>query len=252
MNTTMSENTSDLFTALSKAQAEIEGAAKDSTNPHFRSKYADLASVWAACKSALTKHGLSVVQVGDSDDPDVAGMTTILGHSSGQWIRGRMTMRPVKADPQGLGSCTTYLRRYCLAAMVGVAPEDDDGNAASSRQETSLPSSGPDRLGEVVKALEAEDGWQLLRLTAEDQQGFRFAFGRLNSKQKAACRELEQRAASARVDYVDSIRTMVEADDGMGISQLLEELSNPLAKKLVWAQLGQAEKAYITSMKAPA
>lgn len=127
-----SEAIDQIATALAKAQGEIKGAAKDSTNPHFRSKYADLASVWEACRQALTKNGLSVVQIPDVS-ADGVFLHTTLAHSSGQWMRGTMPVRPVQDTPQGLGSALTYARRYSLAAMVGVAPDDDDdGNAASS------------------------------------------------------------------------------------------------------------------------
>lgn len=129
---THSEQIKDIATALAKAQAEIEGAKKDSTNPHFKSSYADLASVWDACRKALTGNGLSVVQGPVSDEGRV-GVTTMLMHSSGQWLESTFFMRPTKDDPQGAGSALTYARRYALAAMVGVAPEDDDGNAASEK-----------------------------------------------------------------------------------------------------------------------
>lgn len=129
---THSEAINEIATALSKAQAAIAGAVKDKTNPHFKSDYADLASVWDACRKPLTDHGLSVAQTAATEEGRV-GVTTILMHSSGQWIRDSLVMKPTKDDPQGVGSCITYARRYALAAMVGVAPEDDDGNAASAK-----------------------------------------------------------------------------------------------------------------------
>lgn len=129
---THSEQINEIAAALSKAQAVIAGAAKDSENPFFKSKYADLASVWDACRKPLTDNGLSVAQTAAADDGHV-GVTTILMHASGQWIADRLVMKPTKDDPQGIGSCITYARRYALAAMVGVAPEDDDGNAASAK-----------------------------------------------------------------------------------------------------------------------
>jgi len=127
-----SETIKDLASALSKAQAIIEGAKKDSTNPHFKSKYADLAAVWDACRDALTKNGLSVVQAPGPCAASQMEMTTMLMHSSGEWIRETLTIPLQKVDAQGYGSATTYARRYALAAMVGVAPDDDDGNAAVS------------------------------------------------------------------------------------------------------------------------
>ena len=125
-----SDSVNELATALAKAQGEIKGAVKDSTNPHYKSQYADLASIWEACRAALTKHGLSVVQ-----DPcvegDRVGITTLLLHASGQWIEGDpLWLTPRDISPQSAGSAITYARRYALAAFVGVAPTDDDGEAA--------------------------------------------------------------------------------------------------------------------------
>ena len=125
-----SENLQEIATALAKAQAKVKGAAKDSLNPHFRSKYADLASVWDACRDALTSNGLSVVQFPGYAD-GVATLDTILLHSSGQWIQGTAGAPLSKQDAQGVGSALTYLRRYALAAVASVSPEDDDGNAAT-------------------------------------------------------------------------------------------------------------------------
>ena len=136
IHTDMSGAGGKLFAALAKAQATIQGASKSATNPHFKSKYADLASVWDACREALTSNGIAVIQRPSGSDPTVVQIETILGHESGEYISGTLIMRPVKSDPQGIGSCLTYCRRYALASMVGVAPEDDDGNAASSTAAT--------------------------------------------------------------------------------------------------------------------
>jgi hypothetical protein len=123
----------ELATAMAKAQAEIKAALKDSKNPHFKSSYADLTSVWDACRTALTKNGLSVLQVTDFDANDVWLVTTLL-HASGESISGRYPLRPQQQTPQGYGSSLTYARRYCLASIVGVvSDEDDDGNAATQR-----------------------------------------------------------------------------------------------------------------------
>lgn len=119
-----------LAVALSKAQAKVENAMKDSTNPHFKSKYADLASVVAACKEALAANGLSVIQIPSADGPKVR-VRTILLHESGEYVSGILEMVAQQNTPQSIGSCITYARRYALSAFVGVAPDDDDGNAAS-------------------------------------------------------------------------------------------------------------------------
>lgn len=128
-----SENIADLAAALAKAQGEIKGAVKDATNPHFRNKYADLSSVWDACRDALTKNGLAVAQIVETDDRGAVVVETVMTHASGQFLSGRLAIQPSKAGAQEIGSVTTYARRYGLAAMVGVAPEDDDGEGAEGR-----------------------------------------------------------------------------------------------------------------------
>lgn len=128
-----SESINELATALSKAQGEMSAAKKDTTNPFFKSKYADLSSVWDAARTPLTKNGLSVVQTTNPTDGKSMELVTTLIHSSGQWIKGTMVMLPTKQDPQGMGSCLTYMRRYALSAILGISQEDDDANATVSR-----------------------------------------------------------------------------------------------------------------------
>ena len=123
---------SELAKALHKAQGQIDGAKKDSANPHFKSKYADLASVWDACRAALQGNGLSVAQFCRVSEAG-AVLVTRLSHVSGESLDGEIPLLNGKGDMQGLGSAITYARRYGLAAIVGVCPEDDDGNAASEK-----------------------------------------------------------------------------------------------------------------------
>lgn len=126
-----SEQINELAEALAKAQGQIEGAKKDKANPFFKSVYADLASVWDACRKPLSDNGLSVTQCPEEADNGIA-IETMLLHSSGQWIKSRYTMPVSKLDAQAVGSAITYARRYALSAVVGIAPEDDDGNAAAA------------------------------------------------------------------------------------------------------------------------
>lgn len=130
---TQSSEVKDLFTALSKAQSEIRGAVKDSANPFFKSKYADLESVWEACRAALTSNGLSVIQTTEYQVEAGTCVVTTLGHSSGQWIKGTLPIMAIKNDPQGIGSAITYARRYALAGIVGIVQVDDDGESAMGR-----------------------------------------------------------------------------------------------------------------------
>jgi len=141
----------ELAAALSAAQGKMEAAAKDSANPYYRSTYADLASCWSSIRAPLSEHGLAVLQpvsIEASADGIRVSVETVLAHASGQWVSGVASWVPMRQskdggakaewvpaqDPQAVGSCITYARRYALCAMVGVAPEDDDANAASGVQ----------------------------------------------------------------------------------------------------------------------
>jgi len=126
-----SEQINELMTALSKAQGIMKPAIKDSTNPHFKSSYADLASVWEACRDALSKNGLAITQTMDLlGDKQV--LVTMLGHISGQFIKSAIALPIQRPGSQELGSCLSYCRRYALAAMVGVYQDDDDGEKAQT------------------------------------------------------------------------------------------------------------------------
>jgi ERF superfamily len=149
-----SEQIAELAAALATAQAAMRGALKDSENPFFRSKYADLASVWEACREPLTANHLAIVQFPRASfegKPEpyewttrsgevrygvrvmtVVSVVTRLVHSSGQWLEDTASTMLSTGDPQAVGSAITYLRRYALAAVAGVAPEDDDAEAATT------------------------------------------------------------------------------------------------------------------------
>jgi hypothetical protein len=127
-----SEQIDQIAKALSAAQKSIRGAKKDSNNPHYKSRYADLASVWDACRDALTAQGLAVVQSAGSVDGQLR-VSTMLVHTSGQWFADDLLVPVRDTGPQAVGSAITYGRRYSLAAFVGVAPEDDDAESAEAR-----------------------------------------------------------------------------------------------------------------------
>lgn len=124
-----SDNINELATALARAQGEIENASKASVNPHFRSKYADLAECLNTVRPVFSKHGLAVTQF-PSYENGIVSVTTVLTHASGQWMKGVISAPVSKQDAQGVGSATTYCRRYALAAVAGIAQEDDDANSA--------------------------------------------------------------------------------------------------------------------------
>jgi len=133
-----SDSIKELATALSKVQGELSYAKKDSANPFFKSRYADLESVWDACRSLLARNGLSVIQMPGNYFEGRMWLVTKLCHTSGEWIEQEMSVPVPKADPQGAGSALTYMRRYALAAFIGVVQADDDGNAASEQKPTAV------------------------------------------------------------------------------------------------------------------
>ena len=118
-----------LYEALAAAQMEMGPALKDANNPHFDKKYAALSSVMAACLPALNAHGIAVLQPMIEIDGN-RYVKTILAHEGGETAEGLVPLIVQKNDMQGLGSAMTYARRYGLMGMAGIAPEDDDGNAA--------------------------------------------------------------------------------------------------------------------------
>lgn len=160
--------TPELFAALALAQGEVENAAKNSANPHFKSKYADLAEVLNTVRPVFAKHGLSVMQ-STGYDGALVSVTTLLGHSSGGYITAQASCVPAKSDAQGVGSATTYLRRYSLAAMAGVAQEDDDGNAAAhDRKPTAVSEAHQVKAADFKAAIEgAADDTELTRIGKE-------------------------------------------------------------------------------------
>ena len=130
-----SETIGKLAEALAAAQAEMKPVTRDKENPYFKSKYADLASIVEQTSPILARHGLSIVQLPGFRPAGEGGteiLTTVLMHSSGEWISEQMPLFMSKRDAQGMGSAITYARRYAYGAAVGiVTDEDDDGNQAS-------------------------------------------------------------------------------------------------------------------------
>jgi hypothetical protein len=126
----MSEEIKNLAAAYVKAQGEITAAIKDSTNPHFKSKYADLGAVIEAVRPVLAKYELGFIQDVTEREGGVYVETVII-HKSGEIYRtGKLPMPAPKQDPHGYGSAITYAKRYSLQAAFGVPSEDDDGNKA--------------------------------------------------------------------------------------------------------------------------
>lgn len=130
----MSPTIGKLASALAKAQKAMKPAHKDRDNPFFKSSYATLASVFDAIRDPFAANGLALIQPpGKTDEHGNVVIETIIMHESGEWISGDASAKPVKNDPQGVGSVMSYLRRYGAQSMAGLASadDDDDGNAAS-------------------------------------------------------------------------------------------------------------------------
>ena len=152
-----SETINELASALSKAQAQIKGAVEDSTNPHFRSKYASLQSYIDSAREPLAKNGLAVMQLLtdiNCESMNIVSIETIMMHSSGQWISSTFSVPVSKADAQGFGSAVTYARRYSYAAAIGIAPIDDDGNEAVQAAPAKVAKKTNDLPQSVIKGIE--------------------------------------------------------------------------------------------------
>lgn len=159
-----SESIGNLTLALSKVQAQLRPAKENSKNPFFKSNYADLGSVWDSVRALLSENELSIIQM----PTDVGGLTTILSHSSGEYLSSTMYI-PSKEDAHGVGSAISYARRYALASFVGVVTGDDDGNGAVEKPtirgkqsvatiSKSKPKLSSDQYKAMVKAIEDGKG----------------------------------------------------------------------------------------------
>lgn len=143
-----SESIAELAVAFAKFQGEIGSVEKDGKNPFFKSKYATLENIINTVKPVLGKHGLSYAQF-----PSGEGLTTVLMHTSGQWIAQDAKITIKEQTPQGQGSAITYMRRYALSAALGIATEeDDDGNAASVPVKKPIAAAKPQKPDVVAKA----------------------------------------------------------------------------------------------------
>ena len=164
-----------IATALVKAQKAFGPALKTATNPHFKSRYADLAACVEAVIGGLNDNGIALIQRNSLDDNGVT-VETVFVHESGEMLEcGKLHVPAAKHDPQGYGSALTYARRYSLMAACGIAPEDDDGNA-SSRKAAPTPditdhlaaiegSGSSEELAKIYKdALDACQGNQALQI----------------------------------------------------------------------------------------
>jgi hypothetical protein len=152
-----SPTTGKIAEALAKAQGSLGKVLKGKANLFFNSKYADLAAYLDVAREPFAAQGLAILQRTLETDGSTVRLETRLMHSSGEYLGSVLVMRPVKADPQGIGSAITYARRYALAPMLGLAAEDDDGNAASGNTAPATGVAKPARRKKNLKLKEEED-----------------------------------------------------------------------------------------------
>jgi len=198
-----------LFAALAAAQAEMGRAQKDSVNPHFRSKYADLASVQDACMPALTKQGIAVIQPFFDDETGRYVKTILVHGETGETVECRVPLIVSKNDMQGFGSAATYARRYGLMSMAGIAPEDDDGNQAAKsppKPETKKPAGPPREAVDAAKAsLFNADSLDALKAIWMDLPAPVRAVQDVERAKDARKAELETAPPSAKTEIDDEI-----------------------------------------------
>ena len=188
----------ELEKALVEVQKTITNAPTNSENPFFKSKYTDLATAINHCRPKLAEHGLAIIQTFDGTAENPIIVTRLL-HTSGEFIEGRLAMKPVKADPQSIGSLLTYGRRYSYLAMVGIAPEDDDANSAMPEKKTAKK--------EEPKKPEGPEAWS----TA--QRGKLWALCQEHMMNEAEAKEFiekyvpnkDKAAASSLIEYFEQV-----------------------------------------------
>lgn len=163
----------NIATALVKAQKEFGPALKTSTNPHFRTKYADLSACIEAVIDALNNNGIYLMQLTEEHEAGVKVSTTFIHESGEQLSGGSLFMPASKHDAQGFASALSYARRYSLMATCGIAPEDDDGNQASkSAPVPAAPKAVPKAPVAVPKQIEGKaNEWQL-KVSAQPDTSF--------------------------------------------------------------------------------
>jgi hypothetical protein len=262
----MSEQINELVTALAKAQAEMQNAPYNQTNPAFKSKYADLASIRDATIPSLTKHGLSLFQMTKLNGEGMS-LVTRLAHSSGQWIESTYPL-PIADRPHIMGSAITYARRYSWAAICGIAAEaDDDGNEAQegSKNGKSLPALPARKSSAAAK----RDGdWPALKAALADCQSAR-EVEKLRTEYRAekysawnrdwqdvADEEFEKRLAefSTGEDLKQTLQDSIEddeANDAILRDQLIEDIqkTGTEADLLVWKESPEFRSALVSLPK---
>jgi hypothetical protein len=171
-----SESIDELCKALAKCQGEMGKASKSGFNPHFKSKYANMESVWDACREPLSTNGLCIIQAPNYSE-GILTVTTRLSHTSGQWVESPLSIKPTGHTPQAVGSAITYAKRYSLMAIVGIADDDDDDGNQASFKGKSDPRVDPKTLIKLENMLEGRD---IQKVSTWIEQTFKVKFENLN------------------------------------------------------------------------
>jgi len=247
-----SESITELAVALCAAQSEMGGALKDSSNPFFKSKYADLGSVVKAIKEPFTKHGLAYVQFPYSDERGV-GVVTRLLHTSGQWLESSFTLPMIKADPQAAGAAITYARRYALQSMAGIPTADDDAESAMFRTDQQDPYT-PEQRAEFIDLLSNADGWKLKQFAHDvGLETLTALFNSFNkgevSKNKQKYRDVVGKANDELKAYLEALRMALDEGSLSSFEEIMAETSEP-ATSLILAGLNELETTRLYQLKA--
>lgn len=202
----------ELSKDLAQAQTELKNPGLDSTNPHFKSKFASLANIRNTVTAVFAKHGIAVIQSLSSDEKAVSCSTMLL-HKSGQWIESDAIRVPAaKPDAQGFGSASTYARRYSLAAFANVVGDDDDDGNAASAPEKKLSPVRPNAVGEEKFAEASQEEREFL------------------NKQ------------------LSTIRDFIDSGDASGAARHFYDTNlDEMEKAAIWSQLTKTEKQLIAA-----
>lgn len=186
--------------AFIKAKKEFSPALKDKTNPHFRSQYADLGACLDAVDDALLNNGIALYQETFEDQTGVT-VETVLLHESGETIRsGKLHVPASKQDPQGYGSALTYARRYSLMAACGIAPEDDDGNAASQAK----PAKAPVKAAPISMPVDEVDSCCLAMRECDDAESLKGIFAGAWKRADEISRKTLKAAYESRKEQIEA------------------------------------------------
>ena len=161
MENERSSDIKDLAMALSKFQSQVTNSAKNAKGV-YNNKYSDLAEVWNTIRNPLTDNNLSVFQ-SPYNEGDQVGVETILLHTSGQFMRRRFSCVPTKKDIQSLGGCISYIRRYTLTSILGIAQEDNDGQDHAPTKAKAVKEKPTDLKDEIIDMLSKIDNVGLVQ-----------------------------------------------------------------------------------------